>query len=362
MMSMKRLCFLILTAACVSNAFSQATNCTQVLRLVRSTYEQGRLHELPALMEGCLKGEGEKGFTKNDKREAYKYLTLAYIYLEEPEKADESMLKLLDTDHFFEINQALDPAEFIALYNKFRHDPLYSLNLTFGVNASQPAITNYYNVGSTGGGKGSYGMGISFQVLATFEKNLTGKFKKFVVAPQVGYVTRSFTYDNPQLAVADEDPTKAISTQSFAFSQSWLDLYGIVLYKLPGKPGLNALKTYVGGGPGISYLLGSNNQASTKLGNDFTVTGTSVQDTESYNKLVYSFTVIAGARLKVGELYLMADIRYQYGLSNAIKSSTRTNSSIGFDYQGQYNDYKMNNLMINVGGSYPIFKPKKLIK
>jgi len=30
--------------------FSQATNCTQVLRLVRSTYEQGRLHELPTLM------------------------------------------------------------------------------------------------------------------------------------------------------------------------------------------------------------------------------------------------------------------------------------------------------------------------
>ena len=356
---MKRLCLLILTAACASNAFAQATNCTQVLRLVRSTYEQGRLHELPALMEGCLNGIGEKGFTKIDKREAYRYLTLAYIYLEEPEKADESMLKLLDTDHFFQVNQALDPAEFIALYNKFRHDPLYSINLKFGVNASQPSISNYYNIGSTGGGQGKYGLGIAFQVMATFEKSLLGKFKKFVVAPEVGYVARSFSYENPQLAVADEDPTKAISSQSFAFSQNWLDLYGIVLYKFKDT---QDLKTYIGGGPGISYLLSSTNQASTKLGNDFTVTGTAIKDTDSYNKLVYSFTVMAGAKLKVGELYLLADVRYQYGLSNAIKSSTRTNSAIGFDYQGQYNDYKMNNIMINIGLSYPVFKPKKLIK
>ena len=353
---MKRLFFLIFSAACITNAFSQATNCTQVLRLVRSTYEQGRLHELPGLMEGCLNGVGEKGFTKADKREAYRYLTLAYIYLEEPEKADEAMLKLLDTDHFFQINKALDPAEFIALYNKFRHDPLYSINLKFGINVSQPAVSNYYNIGSTGAGKGKYGMGISIQVLAAFEKTIT---KKIVAAPEIGFVIRNFTYTNPQLALADEDPNKTISSQTFEFSQSWLDLNAIALYKFKDT---QELKTYVGGGPGISYLLGSTNLPSTLLGNGFTVTGGSIDDTKSYNKLVYSFTVLAGAKLKIGEFYLMADIRYQYGLKNAINSSTRTNSTVGFDYQGQYNDYKMNNIMLNVGLSYPIFKPKKLIK
>ncbi len=356
---MKRLFFLIFTAACATNVFSQATNCTQVLRLVRSTYEQGRLHELPSLMEGCLIGIGAKGFTKADKREAYRYLTLAYIYLEEPEKADESMLKLLDTDHFFQINPALDPAEFIALYNKFRHDPLYSIDLKFGVNASQPAVSQYYNIGSTAAGKGKYGMGISIQILAAFEKSFTKKLKNFVAAPEIGYVVRSFTYANPQLAVADQDPNKAISSQNFAFSQNWLDLNGIALYKFKDT---QDLKTYIGGGPGISYLLSSSNQASTKLGNDFTVTGNAIVDTESYNKLVYSFTVLAGAKIKFADFYVMADIRYQYGLKNAINPATRTNSSVGFDYQGQYNDYKMNNLMINVGVSYPVFKPKKLIK
>jgi hypothetical protein len=355
---MKRLYFLIvLSASCVTHAFSQSTApCSQTLRLVRSTYEQGRLHELPDMMKACLEGVGDKGFTPADKREAYRYLTLAYIYLEEPEEADKAMLKLLETDHFFQINNSLDPAEFIALYNKFRHEPLYFLNFKFGINVSQPSVMNYYNIGSTGAGKGKYGLGISIQLLAAFEKTIT---KKFVAAPEIGFVVRSFSYSNPSLAVADENPNKPISSQDFSFSQNWIDFNAIVNYKLTDTQNF---KTYVGAGPGISYLLGSNNQASTTLGNDFTVTGTAIKDTESYNKLVYSFTVVAGVKIKFADFYVMGDIRYQYGLTNAVNTSTRTNPAIGFDYQGQYNDYKMNNLMINVGVSYPVFKPKKLIK
>jgi len=94
----------------LSVGYSQtATNCTQTIRQIRLTYEQGRLHELPDLAKGCLRN----GFTKEEKREAYRYLTLAYIYLEEPDSADINMLKLLETDHFYQVNQTIDPAEFI---------------------------------------------------------------------------------------------------------------------------------------------------------------------------------------------------------------------------------------------------------
>jgi len=69
----------------LSMGFSQTiTNCTQTIRQIRLTYEQGRLHELPDLAKNCLKN----GFTTEEKREAYRYLTLAYIYLEEPDSAD----------------------------------------------------------------------------------------------------------------------------------------------------------------------------------------------------------------------------------------------------------------------------------
>lgn len=354
---MKRLYFLLLfSAAGVTTAFSQATNCTQVLTFVRTTYEQGRLHELPALADACLNAPEGKGFTKEQKREAYRYLTLAYIYLEEPEKADETMLKLLGTDHFYQVNPAVDPAEFIALFNKFRHDPLFRVGLKFGVNATQPAAITYYSVGSAGAGDGKYALSPSIQLLALFEKDIT---KKIVLAPEIGYVSRSYKYSNSHLNVADNNPDSSVSSQTFVIKQSYLDLNAIVQYKFKNTI---QLQTFIGGGPGISYLLSSSNQATTLLGNGFTVTGGAVDDTKSYNKLLYNFTVVAGAKYKFGDLYLTADVRYQIGLVNVINKSSRSNSELVYDYQGQYNDYRINNLMLNIGIIYPYFKPKKLIK
>jgi hypothetical protein len=358
---MKRLYFLV--ACCVmgiTQAFAQASNCTQVLRLIRTTYEQGRLHEVPGLADGCLKGVGAQGFSKEEKKEAYRYLTLSYIYLEEPEKADEMMVQLLNTDHFYEPNKEVDPAEFIALYNKFRHDPLYRLGLKFGLNLTQPVVTNYYNVGSAGAGQGGYSMSPSFQVYGVFEKDFFRKapWKNIVLAAELGYVSRGYTYSNDQLALSD-DKGEPISNQEFIFSQQFLDLNVIAQYKLKSSV---TLQTYVGGGPGISYLLSSSNLANTVLGNDFTVTGNAVDDTESYNKLLVSLNLVAGIKYKFGEVYLTAEARYQMGFTNLVNQESRTNPEIAFDYQGRYNDYRINTMAVSIGIIYPHFKPLKLIR
>ncbi|CAN5228558.1 hypothetical protein BH09BAC3_BH09BAC3_20790 [soil metagenome] len=368
-LNMKKLYFfaLIYTVA-LSSGFAQKTNCTQVLRLARSQYEQGRLHELPTLMDGCLSGQGGS-FTKEEKKEAYRLLTLAYIYLEEPEKADETMLALLNTDHFFEINETLDPAEFIALYNKFRNKPVFWGAFKIGLNATQPNISKSYFVGSQASGKGSYGLNPSIQLFLTFEKDiLTKKFPHKGVkkgesllsfAPEIGFVSRGLTYSNAELAFADEDPLKAISSQEFTLSQSWLDFNAIINYKFNNS---QQFKTYVGLGPGVSYLLSSNNLAKTVLGNGFTNTGSAVDDKSSYKSLIYSVTAIAGLKYKFGDLYVVADVRYQYGLVSIVDPAKRTNPDIAYNYQGVYNDYSVNNFSINVGLAYPYFKPKKLIK
>lgn len=357
-------CLVLFSAVCVNTAFSQTTasNCTQVLRLMRTTYEQGRLHELPQMSEGCLAAAEGKGFTKEEKREVYRILTLTYIYLEEPEKADESMLKLLETEHFYEVNPSVDPAEFVALYNKFRHDPLFRYGLKIGGNMTLPAASEYQNIGSMGGGKGNYTLAGNIQITAMFEKDMPWLHKKIVLAPEIGWVNRNYGYENPNLNVSDSDPTASISNLVFAFKQSWLDLNGIVQYKFENTV---ARQTYIGFGPGVSMLLSSSNQATTTIGtgaNKYTVTGPSVEDKESFNKFVYSVTLLAGAKLKVGELYLNADVRYQYGINNVVNNATRTNPEIALDYQGRYNNYRMSNFMINIGVLIPKFTPKKLIK
>jgi hypothetical protein len=228
------------------------------------------------------------------------------------------------------------------------------------MNITQPAAQNYYNIGSTAPTHGKYLLNSAFQVYGVFEKDLFKKpNNKWVIAPEIGYVSRKYGYNNDQLATADENPTTSVSSQEFIISQSFLDLNGIVQYKL-----LNTIQTqtYIGGGPGVSYLLSSSNLATTKLGNGFTISGASIDDSKSYNKLTYSFTALAGAKLKFGEIYVTGEVRYQYGLVNLVDKSARTNATLAYDYQGQYNDYRISNLMINLGIVYPYFKPKKLIK
>src|SRR5258706_9043491 len=89
--------------------FGQLQSGAQTLRLAQSIYEQGRLHELPELINKNL-----DAFSKSEKVTGYRLLTLAYIYLEEPEKADETLLKLIQTDPYFKPNPGVDPAEFIG--------------------------------------------------------------------------------------------------------------------------------------------------------------------------------------------------------------------------------------------------------
>lgn len=359
---MKRFYFL---AACwmagIAPAFSQATNCTQTLRLIRTTYEQGRLHELPDMAKNCLAGVGVNGFSKEEKKEAYRYLTLAYIYLEEPEKADESMVQLLNTDHFYEPNREVDPAEFISLYNKFRHDPVWRVGGRFGVNFTQPVVTHYYNIGSAGAGTGGYSMLPGIELFASFSKDFFHKkpWNRVVLFGEIGYVARGYTYTNDRLATADEDPTLAISTQEFKFTQSYLDLNLIGQYKFKNTV---QTQTYLGLGPGISYLLSSSNEASTLLGNGFTVTGGAVDDTKSYNKLLFSLNMVAGIKYRFGEVYVTAEARYQMGFTNVVNPATRTNQEIAFDYEGRYNDYRINTMMFTIGVIYPHFKPLKLIR
>src|SRR5882757_1957642 len=126
----------------------------QTLRLAQSIYEQGRLHEIPSLPG--LKDTEIAKYSKSNQVDAYRLLTLASIYLEEPEKADENMLKLLRTEHFYEPNEQVEPAEFIGLYKTFRTKPVFNIGLKFGPNSTIPMISSQYYVAGGSAGNGKY--------------------------------------------------------------------------------------------------------------------------------------------------------------------------------------------------------------
>jgi hypothetical protein len=355
---MKRILILAFLGLSVSTAYAQS--CAQTLRLATSSYDQGRLHELPGLLKKCL--DDPNGFTKTDRVTAYKLLTLSYIYLEEPEKADSAMINLLKTDHFFEPNQAVDPAEFIGLYKTFRTKPVFSIGGKFGVNLTQVNVLANYYTGGDAVGNGKYSSTIAIQGGFSFEKNLFQQSKKkflkqLILAPEILYVSRSIGYTNTPMNTIS---ATNLVNQVFAESQTWLDLNVLLQYQLNPKSRFNP---YVTLGPGISYLLGTSSSGPTTRGTTGNVvSGPAIDLANSYNKTVYSVTAGAGAKIKVGSLYVTGELRYQYGLVNAVNPEKRTNVEYTFDYAAQLNDFSVNNVSFMIGASIPVFKPQKLKK
>lgn len=133
---------LILLIICLQagNLFAQEdkSDCVIKLEQAQTKFDQGRIQDVEALIIDCIESTE---FEKADKTHALKLLTLSYLFLEEPEKAEATMLQLLETSHEFTINQAIDPSEFINLYTKYRTEPLYSIGLVGGGVIASPIVT-----------------------------------------------------------------------------------------------------------------------------------------------------------------------------------------------------------------------------
>jgi len=334
-------------------AFAQQGG-AQTLRLAQSIYEQGRLHELPSL-PGLKDSEIAK-YSKSEQVNAYRLLTLANIYLEEPEKADENMLKLLRTEHFYEPNEQVEPAEFIGLYKTFRTKPVFNIGLKFGANGTIPVLNSLYYVSGGSAGEGKYGTPLGIQVGIVFEKSMFGNSKskflnRLTFAPELLYATRTFSYGNTHYFNSSADFKATLR-------QTWLDFNPLIQLKMNSS---KTLQTYVSVGPGISYILNASGTLATTWNNGAgAVSGPDVINTDSYKKIVPSVIGAAGLKFKFGAIYLLAEGRIQYGLTSPVNSSTRTNQQSVFDYAYTIPDYKPLTFMANVGFVYPYFNPIKL--
>lgn len=328
---------------CFISAKAQTSSCAQTLRLARSTYEQGRLHEIPTLLNGCL----QNGFTDQEKAEALKLLTQTYIYLEEPEQADDSMLKLLQTDHYFEINEAIDPAEFIALYRTFRTDPIYRIGAKVGVNLSGPSFNGRINVVN---GTGEFTPKINFQTGASFEIPLV---KRFTLNPELYFRLNSFfgSLRTPQ-GTDRENVTEATE------SMRWISLPIRLQYALKEESRINP---YVSAGFSVDYLVNSSLTIDRIRVDASPVGEKSDELTPQREKINLSLVASAGVKLRLAGGFFVGEVSTYYGVTdvNSIDTSFK-NSSLALEYGYGDSVFKLNSVAITIGYIQNVFNPKKL--
>jgi outer membrane protein W len=342
---MRKLLLLTVTGIgfCFVGFAQQTPNCSQTLRLATSTYEQGRLHEVQTILDGCLKN-GD--FSDQQKEQAYKLLCLTYLYLEEPEKADEMMLRLLQTNNEFQVNASADPAEFIALYNTFRTTPVYRFGFKTGTNVSQPNVVSSETV-NDGTGKYSYKYGFNLGLSAEiplFNNSLT-------LNPELFFRLQSFNYSNSEGYKPDTS-----RTASGFRKQTWIALPISLQYQFKKSK----FNPYIGVGVETAFLSSAKADGLSSVTSTTPVELKTFDVTNDQNKINISALISLGAKYKIGRGLAILEIRYHYGFSNITKSSTAyANPFLTFDYQMVDAVYKINTLSINIGYLRNVYKPKK---
>lgn len=334
---------LLITLAGPISAHAQ-TACAVTLRTARATYDEGRLHELPALLAPCLKS----GFTRQEAVEAYKLLVLSYIYLEEPAKADEAMLALLRTDPYFEINESADAAEFIALYRTFRTWPVYRVGAKTGVNATQPHVISY--VDAVEGSQVSYTPALNFMSGLVFEIPVA---KRLTLNPEAYFQLRTFLYES-ELNLGDN-----LTNSSEGKEVQTLVSVPVSLQYSLGKSKLNP---YVSAGVSVGYLMKSSITMSRLRVNANSIQERTFDVTSSRERIHINALASAGIKARLGSGFVVTELRLTYGLTgiNDASSAFTIDDYLLFDNGYADNSMRLNALSLTVGYVYNVFHPKKL--
>ncbi len=168
--------------------FAQS-NCERNLQDAKSDYNTGNLYAIPGKVTDCL----EEGFTKEEKIDAYRLLTLTYLNINQNEKAKESLIKLLNIKTDYRALPNIDPPELYSLYQKIDTDPKYFIGAIVGGNFNTIQIVEEFTNESLPGSNAlRYNGKMSYQVGGQFILPL---LKNFWLKGELLYQVQRYGFD-----------------------------------------------------------------------------------------------------------------------------------------------------------------------
>ncbi len=354
---------------------AQSARCIQNLNQAEDRYAAGNLQGIGNLLNGCLAGDN---YSKAEKIRAYKLLTLVAIFNDNEPLAEENMINLLKADPEHEYDRILDPQEFIALYNKFRIQPIFRVGVKFGTNLSETNLIASYNSDNTASDPKTYSQELGFGGEVSVEREF---FNYFEAVGSIGYHRRSFSWTQNAFGfdgtsqISQEEAQPADGASLVQENQDWLDgNLGVRAFYRIGN-----LYPFVFGGVGFNYLL--TNIETAERGAVSTGANVDLVETGNRNQLNYSAFGGAGIKYRVGVDFLTLEIRYVNGLTDVVDSKNRypipttfeaespntNNTPVNNQRQDRLfktgvvdDNFGINSLMISIGFVKSIHSPKKL--
>jgi len=246
---MKKILFLIIVFTS-HLAFGQEEEvldvCIQNIEIAQQRYDEGRIQDIQPLLTDCL---NKGSYTKAEESQVLRLLTLSYIFLEDDKNAEATMLRLIETNHEFQVNATIDPTEFINLHEQFRYKPVFNVGIRYIFNFAQPVVTDLNSSLNLNGQRPVYAMQFGF---VGFGINFEYEFaENFMLYPELNYKNMAISRTETQSGVISG--TEYMTIENFE-DQTWLSLPVSVKYNLHFQK-FPTLKAYANLGGSVDYLL-----------------------------------------------------------------------------------------------------------
>jgi len=330
---------LLIGVFCVVSFYGAAqSSCVQNLRDARSLYDEGRLNELPDLLQECI----ENGFSKEEKVEALRLVTLSHLFNEEQQRAENSYLRLLNINPEFQPNKDSDPTELLILAESFDTDPKFFFGVKGG--ASYNIIQGNPEIIHSQIFPGSYEfpLGLSGGVFFQYPIN-----DIFSVNIEAFYNYRNTILNRP---IGSEESN---TFHTIDETQQWIEMPLLVNYRLPW---VDKFLLEATAGPSVQYLISSNLSVKGLNG-----------DLINFDMLPYrnqfNMSGIVGMRANFKEFganFITVEMLFQYKVLSEVNKKEMSETvkvnlaDVGFtDF-----NYRGHALWLRLGLRFPYFKPE----
>ena len=324
--SLFMLCFLTLY-------IKAQTDCKNAIYEADKLFEAGQIKECIDRLEPCTANIKDK----EELAESYHLLAQAYQNLNNTDKANYYIKKMLQLKPDYQKYPNIDALDFSRLVNQYRVSPRLYLGLKFGFNINSVALKKSYSV---------YSSSQSYNPAAGYQFGLTADYRIF---PDVSINTDLFLCG---LKINHLIDSAGGARQNYNEQENY-GMFNITAQKHIAVKKI--IQVYAGIGFGIGYMYEANvNLRSTTLETQ-SFSQVSKNPIAERNKFQPCMIGIGGIGFPLSKGILNLDANYSYFLKNTVNASKRM-SDLNFIFNNQYvnDDISLRLILINVSYKFPL--------
>lgn len=323
-------------------------DCGESLTNARNELDAGHVERIPNILFDCL-----DKFASEQKIEAYRILTITYLYLDDPIGAENSFMALLHEDPEFRVSDT-DPIELEYLSKQYITTPIISFSARAGANLSTTTVLNSNRVDRDSNTPPRYNPGVGFIAQGAFDLHFN---KKVGLNAAIELSSRNYKKEgeifpgNPEQQNLEQIRTNMHISLPISLS-----------FTYPGV--LNSPYIYAGYSPSYTFYSNAKNTRD-PAGLGATVAGPNVDKIHSTASFSHSLIFGIGLKRRLKYRYVLIDLRYRLGMTNMNSQENHfdfSNADVKddmFRYLNPDDDYRWNGIELTVGYVWPQYKPRK---